>query len=533
MIPFVDIFAGPGGLGEGFSAFEKDGSFAFRPVLSIEMEPWAHETLTLRSFFRQFRHSGRDIPEAYYGRLRGKLSTEDLFRAHPEDADAAQREARRIKLGGSAPEDQTEYVDHLISESIGQRRDWVLLGGPPCQAYSLVGRSRMGGIRDNDPRVNLFRQYLRILSKHQPAAFVFENVKGLASSKVKDRRIFEEILTSLESPADYLREIPEFEQAVAGGGVNYRLFGLGSGAANESKSATPSLDRFLIKAEEHGIPQARHRIIIVGLRSDLAGCDLRPLSLCKEPITVSAAIRQLPKLRSGLSKRSDSLIEWRRVLMGFPRDVLEACSPELQSEILDVLTGLPERKRDRGSEWVKSRVTLRNRELAEWFLDDQMGGACNHATRSHLDEDLWRYLFAAVFTEMDASHRSPTLGDFPDGLLPKHQNARSGNFADRFRVQTWERPSTTITSHISKDGHYYIHPDPRQCRSLTVREAARLQTFPDNYFFCGPRTAQYVQVGNAVPPLLARKIAEVVHEALQSVSGRSRVSSPKNQDLVG
>jgi DNA (cytosine-5)-methyltransferase 1 len=136
-----------------------------------------------------------------------------------------------------------------------------------------------------------------------------------------------------------------------------------------------------------------------------------------------------------------------------------------------------------------------------------------------MESDLERYLFASSFAAV--AGRSPSLLDFPVSLLPRHENIdqalSTGHFADRFRVQVAGRPASTITSHISKDGHYYIHPDSSQCRSLTVREAARLQTFPDDYFFCGPRTAQFQQVGNAVPPLFASAIAlRVLHVLLDN-----------------
>jgi len=157
--------------------------------------------------------------------------------------------------------------------------------------------------------------------------------------------------------------------------------------------------------------------------------------------------------------------------------------------------------------------------LSDWFKDERLTTLSSHESRGHMPSDLHRYFFAALYAGLKGI--SPKLSDFPEELLPIHKNVEQGvsgkMFSDRFRVQLSNAPSTTITSHISKDGHYFIHYDPVQCRSLTVREAARLQTFPDNYKFEGMRTAQYHQVGNAVPPLLANKIAEIIYEVLEGV----------------
>ena len=153
---------------------------------------------------------------------------------------------------------------------------------------------------------------------------------------------------------------------------------------------------------------------------------------------------------------------------------------------------------------------------AQWIIDPSLQDVIQHETRSHMVNDLKRYWFAA--TRAKETDISPRLSSFPPELQPNHKNAAAASrpFEDRFRVQVSSGPATTIVSHISKDGHYYIHYDPSQCRSMTVREAARLQTFPDNYLFEGNRTQQYWQVGNAVPPFLARQIAEVVVDFIDS-----------------
>ena len=160
-----------------------------------------------------------------------------------------------------------------------------------------------------------------------------------------------------------------------------------------------------------------------------------------------------------------------------------------------------------------------NHNVLAGMNDGRLTVLTGHESRGHMPSDLRRYFFASIFARVKG--QTPKLADFPETLLPNHKNVAQGRagkmFSDRFRVQLANQPSTTITSHISKDGHYYIHHDPLQCRSLTVREAARLQTFPDNYKFEGPRTSQYHQVGNAVPPYLARQIAEIIAEVLDAI----------------
>jgi DNA (cytosine-5)-methyltransferase 1 len=160
-----------------------------------------------------------------------------------------------------------------------------------------------------------------------------------------------------------------------------------------------------------------------------------------------------------------------------------------------------------------------NHPLKDWYYDAKLGGVLHHVSRMHLLEDIKRYLFAGRYAKLHGAF--PRLEDYKNAaedLMPDHDNADSGKFTDRFRVQLPDTPATTITSHISKDGHYFIHYDPDQCRSFTVREAARVQTFPDNYYFCGGRTQQFHQVGNAVPPYLAYQISKIVSEIFFSIS---------------
>ena len=508
-IPIIDLFAGPGGLGEGFSRLRDDRQRrVFRIGLSIEKDPVAHKTLELRAFFRQF--SDGKAPDEYYEYLAGNITRAALFESCPVAAKAARHEAWNATLGKT----EVAEIDARITSALSGRDNWLLIGGPPCQAYSLVGRSKMIGEVgrekfNEDPRHFLYREYLRIIADHRPRVFVMENVKGLLSARVNNEGVFSRILGDLQHPLDAIYG-PRHRR----GALQYRLASVSVPPPEDF--ADPDPGAFLVHAENYGIPQARHRLIIVGIADGVDGSldQLVPLS----KVTVAEAIGDLPELRSGLSKEEDSSATWydavrsirSAVWLNDPR-VDESVRAEIRRQLQLVSADW-----NRGAEWSRpSRRIFRMDGV--WFSDPKLHGVCNHATRSHIRADLHRYFFVAAYGRVHG--RSPLLEDFPKALLPKHENVAAAlletKFNDRFRVQVAGRPATTITSHISKDGHYFIHYDPTQCRSLTVREAARLQTFPDNYFFEGPRTAQYHQVGNAVPPLLAHQIAGLVAKLFQ------------------
>ncbi|MDQ8201215.1 DNA cytosine methyltransferase [Pelagicoccus enzymogenes] len=515
MIPVIDIFAGPGGLGEGFSACREGDEFLFDIKLSIEMDSLARRTLKLRSFVRQF--PGRKPPPEYYKVLRKGLSEEVLY-SDPQFADEASSadwEAWQATLG----ETPLENVRERIRTALAGEKDWVLIGGPPCQAYSLAGRSRNKGIEgyvfEEDKRTKLYEEYLQIIADFWPSVFVMENVKGMISATASNQLVFGKICSDLEKPAESIAALNR-ERVRSGDPYEYRLYALSPDAPSLGLGERPELKDFLVRAEEYGVPQARHRVFVVGVRSDI---DARPKELSKKrQVSLWDVISDLPKIRSGFSKRKDDSSFWNLHMNGAIDRLVEICDPDVVEVLKDCRFKyrFQDDEAPRGGNYVRSRVGASKHR--DWYWDGKIRGVFNHESKAHMESDLDRYLFAAAFGK--AHLRSPKLDDFPESLLPAHKNVHDQSagkkFVDRFKVQVEHRPSTTVVSHISKDGHYYIHPDPLQCRSLTVREAARLQTFPDNYYFCGPRTSQFHQVGNAVPPLLAVKIAEIVSAVVPS-----------------
>lgn len=537
-IPVVDLFAGPGGLGEGFSSFSPKGErrHPFRIVLSVEKDDRANRTLRFRSFFRKLGEEDQlevlsrlaesekpekiELPKIYEHKPWREAAVESAHEV------LANRSSQGRELGSKALPPQT--LTRMIRDRLDEDGLWAVIGGPPCQAYSLVGRSKIRSIQgkafEKDERHYLYKQYLRILKVHRPPVFVMENVKGMLSSTVGGKRIVDQILSDLSSP---------------GGtdGRGYRLFPFVK-PADVSEQLDPDFRKFsdpsvyVIRAEQHGIPQQRHRVIIFGIREDIP-VDPDYLLPDVKRVSVHDVTRDLPHIRSKLSKHpslsskhgseewatawAEAILQVRSCLSAdVERDLRQHVKNRLRGVSADLMPGLHAMK------YSKGRMS---RLVDEYYRRLGSEHLFHHECKAHMATDLQRYFFLACYAEAasnEGAARSAKLKDLPESLLPDHKNVDRDDpektpHKDRFRVQLAGEPSSTIVSHISKDGHAFIHPDPLQCRSLSVREAARLQTFPDDYIFWGGNSARYHQVGNAVPPLLAKKLAGVVYGILNCV----------------
>ncbi len=442
----IDLFAGCGGLSEGFK------QAGFEVIAQVEMDRWACETLKTRHLYYYLKEIGK--MHLYQKFLREGISRDRILGRFPEVEESIYHAVIRSEFGRESVNEVLEKIERAMKFYDAQKFH-VLIGGPPCQPYSLVGRSRDPDRMMLDGRHFLYEYYLRILENLQPDFFVFENVPGLITAKAKGEEMFSKMLDDFRSIYPPYEIAPSFDEY----------------------SQNPQ--QYLLDSAKYGVPQKRRRIVFIGYKKCL------------------------------LSKNPDVKNIFRRIL--------KSKAPEYAGyTVSDAIGDLPILIPGKGSdewfgEYYREAITPYQRKMRRNSM-----GILNHRARTHMKSDLERYRF---FIEHRLNgNKAATLTDLmkerPD-LTPIHNHL--DKFLDRFKVQWWSQPSSTITAHICKDGHYYIHPDISQCRSFTVREAARCQSFPDNFKFEGPRTEQFRQVGNAVSPLLARTIARSMLQELKSI----------------
>ena len=482
MIPVVDLFAGAGGLSEGFASLvDADGLPVFQPVMSVEKDPDACETLRLRAFLSRIAAAEPGLPWEYEQFLRDRdpRALDSLKKRFPIAWTGARCEVIEAELGDADP--VLIEMARMRVEAASPSGVWVLAGGPPCQAYSTAGRSRRKNDPSyaDDPRLRLYKSFMKFVHMLRPPVVVFENVVGILSAKVDGEPVFARIVREFRSAGYSVRSVVD---------------------------PCPATSRdYIVESERFGIPQARHRVILLAVRR---GRGLHPGVLRERASsTVRDAFVGLAKLHGVVSDPQGVPLplfdEWKDLV---PESIAQAA--RLVGLVPDtVLSESNEIRRGQG-------------KLIGWYRGKLSGSKTleGHAARTIRAEDMERYVFCAAFAQVKG--KTPRLEEMPRCLWPKHANLDDVDadsrpaFNDRYYVQAWGKPSSTVTAHISKSGHHFIHPDPRQHRSLTLREAARLQTFPDDFVFMGTKTSQFRQVGNAVPPLLAQQIAQVVAKTL-------------------
>jgi DNA (cytosine-5)-methyltransferase 1 len=556
-IRVIDVFAGPGGLGEGFSACRKNSPFEI--VMSVEAEENAHKTLTHRAFYRRLPPRGK--PELtrcntlldkadrqrHLMNLKEKYSSEwqeaqDETLGEPTRLGNA-RIWQKLEEGQALTEEDKEDTEAQtrVSNRIKQiramcKRDktpLMVIGGPPCQSYSNAGRNRVRAIEgyktDEDQRFFLYKEYARVLAEAKPDVFIMENVQGILSAKLANGdKIIPQILETLKRPSSY-------SDTKKDGKPEYHLYSLSTPPDGwiKDEPVYKNSRSFLISADQYGVPQTRKRVIILGVKA--SATRLNPVLQKSQNFmpSVRDVIDSLPSIRSTITNRSnvakDSEEAWRKDWSRIKQTLIEKLADVAVKKYLrnvdskaelSVGSGrfVPANSSGFSEQFDKQAETNpEHASLRKWILGSgSSGGFYNHIAKSHQYHDRLIYMFAAAFTNVHGvspkASRKDESGEpeFPKFLAPNHRNWESGDYADRFRCLLPDSPAKTITSHLKKDGHAYIHYDPTQNRCLSPREAARIQTFPDDYFFEGGAGAQYQQVGNAVPPYLAKNIALVV-----------------------
>lgn len=399
---FIDLFAGAGGLSEGFM---KQG---FKPLAHVEMDKYAAQTLLTRTMYWELKKSNKE--NIYFDYLEGSITRDELYSFLPE-------ELSKVVINSEISEETIDSIFEEIDSNmtlLGEKKVDIIIGGPPCQAYSLVGRARDPHGKENDPRNYLYKQYIKFLERYKPDLFVFENVPGIKS---------------------------------AGNGAFFQAM------KEDMQNLGYTLETQVVDASSHGVLQRRKRVILIGWKKG-SYMKFPDIEIVVGNYQVSDLLNDLPKLQPGES--------------------IDRC--KYVNKASDYLLDTAIRTGD--------------------FVTQ-------HITRPHNDRDREIYRLVIEAWEKDGTRLKYT--DIPESLRT-HNNVKS--FLDRFKVVGGNAPYChTLVAHIAKDGHYYIHPDKQQLRSLSVREAARIQSFPDNFFFEGPRTAIFTQIGNAVPPLLSEKIA--------------------------
>jgi len=499
-IKYIDLFCGAGGLGEGFK------QAGYKSAFHIDSDKWAINTIRLREVYYQLKSQGKlDI---YYNTI--KTSNDPLSPELFYETNSIDMNAIILKTSTLTIDDNTvkELINRLHTNHNSNSTS-VIIGGPPCQAYSLAKRSRMSkplvGLKGtklkqakaeheerveqylSDERHALFEHYLEIIYNLKPAAFVYENVPGILTAQKKSGE---------KSTTKIINLFNEDLNKRAGG---YEFISIDSPTQMKISLAVDDKTRdfkdFIVDASDYGIPQKRKRFILIGIRKDLSN-----------------------KKGTNYQKIFESAVSKYKV--------------SEKVRVKDAILDLPRIQSGEGKDYFLKRKygTIRS-DYSDQIACPDLGGVMNHFARKHMPKDLERYHFFADYAKNTG--KNATLHDLVKNnknLLPKHKSAQdvladepekkqSARYIDRFKVQLKEKPASTITAHIAKDGHAYIHPSVKQNRSLTVREAARLQSFPDDYAFCGPRTEQFRQVGNAVPVLLARVIATGIKKVLESCDG--------------